>query len=94
MALWLGKSATFAYQLLRKDDVMDGKKNIEDIEVQPMWLSYEQASVYSGICRTRLWTLCKQGDIFAAKVGASVRINRESLDEYLFRHAMTAKNGR
>jgi excisionase family DNA binding protein len=51
------------------------------------WISYAEAQRYSGLGRTKLWELLSTGEVEAAKVGRAVRINRESLEEYMKRHA-------
>jgi len=50
------------------------------------WISYAEAQRYSGLGRTKLWELVSTGEVEAAKVGRAVRINRESLEEYMKRH--------
>ncbi len=50
------------------------------------WISYAEAQRYSGLGRTKLWELVSTGKVEAAKVGRAVRINRESLEEYMKRH--------
>jgi excisionase family DNA binding protein len=50
------------------------------------WISYAEAQRYSGLGRTKLWELVSTGEVEAAKVGRAVRINRESLAEYMKRH--------
>jgi excisionase family DNA binding protein len=55
-------------------------------EVTPQWLRFAAAESYSGLGRTTLTRLINAGEIRAAKVGKSVRINRVSLDEYMERH--------
>ncbi len=47
------------------------------------WVTYKQAEELSGLSRTTLWKLLSAGEIKAARVGRAVRINRQSLDEYL-----------
>ncbi len=51
--------------------------------IEREWLTYREAQMVSGIGRTRLWKLLRAGHIKSAKVGRSVRISRESLDEFL-----------
>jgi excisionase family DNA binding protein len=51
--------------------------------VGPEWLRYPEAERYSGLGRSTLWKLVKDGRIGAAKVGKAVRINRRSLDQYM-----------
>ena len=52
-------------------------------EVTPQWLRFTDAERYSGLGRTTLTRLIGVGEIKAAKVGKSVRINRVSIDEYM-----------
>jgi excisionase family DNA binding protein len=58
-------------------------------QVQPEWLRYPEAERYSGLGRSTLWKLVRDGHVGAAKVGKSGRINRHSLDEYMERQAYT-----
>jgi excisionase family DNA binding protein len=52
-------------------------------EITRGWVTYKQAEELSGLSRTTLWKLLSAGEIKAARVGRAVRINRQSLDEYL-----------
>lgn len=52
-------------------------------QVQPEWLRYPEAERYSGLGRSTLWKLVKDGHVRAAKVGKAVRLSRQSLDEYM-----------
>ena len=52
-------------------------------QIQPEWLRYPEAERYSGLGRSTLWKLVRDGHISAAKVGKAVRIRRRSLDEYM-----------
>lgn len=59
---------------------------------RPEWgayLTYSAAEQYAGLSRSTLWRRLRCGEIQAVKVGASVRIVRESLDAYLMAHAWT-----
>ena len=56
-------------------------------EVQPAWLRYPEAERFAGLGRSTLWKLVRSGDIQAAKVGKAVRINRQSLEEYMERQS-------
>jgi len=53
------------------------------------WLRYPEAERYSGLGRSTLWKLVRSGEVRAAKVGKAVRINRQSLDEYMERRSFT-----
>jgi excisionase family DNA binding protein len=59
-------------------------------EVTPQWLRFAVAESYSGLGRTTLRRLINTGDIRAARIGKSIRINRVSLDEYMERHVLGA----
>jgi excisionase family DNA binding protein len=50
------------------------------------WLTYAEARHVTGLGRTKLWELCSSGEIRAARVGRTVRINRESLEAYTERN--------
>jgi excisionase family DNA binding protein len=52
-------------------------------QVQPAWLRYPEAERYSGLGRSTLWRLVKDGHIRAAKVGKAVRLSRRSIDSYM-----------
>ena len=56
---------------------------METRKVEKAWISYTEAQRYAGIGRTKLWQLVSSRKIRAAKVGRSVRINRESLEQFL-----------
>jgi excisionase family DNA binding protein len=55
--------------------------------IEAGWLRYPEAEKYSGLGRSTLWKLVRSGDVRAAKVGKAVRINRQSLDEYMERRS-------
>ncbi len=52
-------------------------------EIKPTWVSYEEAQRLVGLGRTTLWRLASTGEIKTARVGRAVRINVESLHEYM-----------
>jgi excisionase family DNA binding protein len=58
-----------------------------DTQAQTEWLTYRRAQEYTSLSRTVLWQLINAGEIQAARVGRAVRINRESLDEFMRRHS-------
>jgi excisionase family DNA binding protein len=58
-------------------------------EVQPEWLRYPDAERYSGLGRSTLWKLVKEGHIRAARVGKAVRLSRQSIDCYMEGHSIT-----
>ena len=59
-------------------------------QVTPEWLRFPEAERYSGLGRSTLTRLIYAGEIKAAKVGKSVRINRASVDEYMERQVLGA----
>jgi len=52
-------------------------------DIQPQWLRYPDAERYSGLGRSTLWKLVKDGHIQAARVGKAVRLSRHSIDHYM-----------
>lgn len=60
-------------------------KGDENIAITPAWLDYKQAEAYSNLSRTTLWQLVNARKIKAARVGRAVRIERDSLQEFLER---------
>ena len=63
------------------------KAKAVDQTVQREWLSYPDAEQYCGLSRVTLWRLVGSGEIKAARVGRAVRINRQSLQEFMERAA-------
>jgi len=59
-------------------------------EIKPTWVSYEEAQRLVGLGRTTLWRLASTGEIRTARVGRAVRINVESLEDYMQRSAEDA----
>jgi len=57
-------------------------------EVTPQWLRPPEAERYSGLGRSTLTKLINAGEIKAAKVGKSVRVNRASIDSYMTRQVI------
>lgn len=57
-------------------------------EVAPQWLRFHEAERYAGLGRSTLAKLIDAGEIKAAKIGKSVRINRASLDAYMERQVI------
>lgn len=56
---------------------------MEQTEVAPEFLSYEQARQLTGLSRQTVWRAVKSGGVKAFKVGRSVKISRRSLEEYV-----------
>lgn len=53
----------------------------------PAWGSYGEAERRYGLSRTTCWRLLKAGEIRAAKVGRTVRLDFGSIERYLERQA-------
>jgi excisionase family DNA binding protein len=51
--------------------------------IEREWLSYREATELTGLSRTRLWELLRDGSIAGVKDGKRVRINRASIHRYL-----------
>jgi excisionase family DNA binding protein len=56
-------------------------------EIEPEWITYEEAKHLTSLGRTTLWRICTSGLVKTARVGRAVRINRKSLKDYMERHA-------
>ncbi len=55
----------------------------EKVVITPAWLDYKQAEAYSSLSRTTLWELISSHKIKAARIGRAVRIERDSLQEFM-----------
>ena len=53
--------------------------------IEREWISYPEAEQYSGLSHTSLWRRVRSGQLKAAKVGRSVRINLRSLRKFMER---------
>jgi len=51
--------------------------------LQQEWISYTEAERYSGLSHTTLWRYVTSGELKAARVGRSVRINLPSLRAFM-----------
>ncbi len=51
--------------------------------VQKEWINYPEAKAYSGLSHTTLWRYVSTGQLKAAKVGRSVRINFPALKAFM-----------
>jgi excisionase family DNA binding protein len=54
----------------------------------PAWLDYKQAEAYSSLSRTTLWELINRREIKAARIDRAVRIQRDSLEEFMEQRAV------
>jgi excisionase family DNA binding protein len=56
-------------------------------EIEPKWITYEEAQRLVALSRTTLWRIVILGEIKSAQVGRAVRLSRESLEDYMERAA-------
>ena len=77
-----GNAQTFPLQRVRELAGLEAEQ-----EVQPRYLTYRQAEVYTGLSRTTLWRLVSSGEITASRIGRAVRFDRRSLEDYMERVA-------
>lgn len=82
--VYAGQQINFEDSSLDDSQDADGRR---EATIRPEWLTYRNAEVYSSLSRGTLWKLLNAGEIRAARVGRAVRINRESLDDYLSRQS-------
>ena len=59
-------------------------------EITPVWITYEAAQHLTSLGRTTLWRLVKSGAVKSVLIGRAVRINRESLEQYIEHRAQEA----
>jgi excisionase family DNA binding protein len=52
-------------------------------QAQPLWLSYRQTQMLTGLSRGTIWGLVSCDKVEAAKVGTRVLFRRASLIDYL-----------
>jgi excisionase family DNA binding protein len=62
-------------------------------EIEPTWITYEEAQRLTSLGRTTLWRICSSGDVKTARIGRAVRINRKSLEDYMERTAAESFSG-
>jgi excisionase family DNA binding protein len=56
-------------------------------EINPTWITYEEAQRLTSLGRTTLWRIVKSGAVKSASIGRAIRTNRESLEDYMEREA-------
>ena len=67
---------------------------VSEVSPEREWLTYAEAGQMVGLSRVTLWKLVSAGEVEAARIGRAVRINRESLTDYMKRSAKnTAASG-
>jgi excisionase family DNA binding protein len=64
--------------------------SLRQIQMRREWLGYAEARRLVGLSRSTLHNLVKRGEIKAARIGRSVKINRASLDEYMERKVISS----
>ena len=62
-------------------------------EIEPIWITYEEAQRLTSLGRTTLWRICSSGEVKTARIGRAVRINRKSLEDYMERTAAESVAG-
>jgi excisionase family DNA binding protein len=58
-------------------------------EIEPVWLTYEEAQRLTSLGRTTLWRLVRSGAVKSASIGRAVRIHRQSLEAYMEGQSVT-----
>jgi excisionase family DNA binding protein len=56
-------------------------------EIEPTWITYEEAQRLTSLGRTTLWRICSSGEVKSAKVGRAVRLSKKSLLDFMERTA-------
>ncbi len=62
-------------------------------EIEPTWITYEEAQRLTSLGRTMLWRICSSGEVKSAKVGRSVRLSKTSLEAFMERTAAKSSAG-
>ena len=65
---------------------------MKKVTTEKAWLTYVESQTYSSLSRSKLWELVNAGEIDAAKVGRAVRINRDSLEDYMKRNSYVERS--
>jgi len=60
---------------------------VQQAELEPLWVTYDEARRLFGLSRTTLWRLLRQDRIRGARVGRSVRLETQSIQNYLQKQA-------
>ena len=60
---------------------------VSGVSPEREWLTYAEAGRMVGLSRVTLWKLVSAEEVEAARIGRAVRINRESLTDYMKRSA-------
>ena len=62
-------------------------------EIEPTWITYEEAQRLTSLGRTTLWRICSSGEVKSAKVGRAVRLSKKSLLDFMERTAAKSSAG-
>jgi excisionase family DNA binding protein len=63
--------------------------SLRQIHIRREWLGYGEARRLVGLSRSTLHNLVKRGEVKAARIARSVKINRASLEEYMERQIVS-----
>jgi excisionase family DNA binding protein len=58
---------------------------VSEVSPEREWLTYAEAGRMVGLSRVTLWKLVSADEVEAARIGRAVRINRESLTDFMKR---------
>jgi excisionase family DNA binding protein len=72
---------------VQAETLADKERSRMQTAITREWVTYKQAEELSGLSRTTLWKLINAGEVEAARVGRAVRINTNSLHNYMKRSA-------
>jgi len=56
-------------------------------EIEPTWITYEEAQRLTSLGRTTLWRICSSGEVKTARIGRAVRLSKKSLEDFMERIA-------
>jgi excisionase family DNA binding protein len=59
-------------------------------QIEPVWITYEEAQHMTSLGRTTLWRIVKSGAVKSTSIGRAVRLHRESLEQYMERESKGA----
>jgi len=68
---------------------MSTAEQVEQPNIEALWLTYPEAQRLTGLGRTTLWMLINDPNsgVKAARVGRAVRISRRALENYMEQQA-------
>ena len=62
-------------------------------EIEPTWITYEEAQRLTSLGRTTLWRICSSGEVKTARIGRAVRLSKKSLEDFMERTATESSAG-